>query len=262
MEPSEIEAMFKHLGLTRYESKAMITLLSFGSCSADKVTSLSGIPLPRVYDTMNNLAKKGFISVSKTRPEVFKAVNPERLFEILQEEEEKKMKLRVKELKEIMPQLLKQMKKLDQGDREDPEEVLAVVKKRVNMKKDRELFHSMAKNNILVFAGDMSWVTSVKDQIRSLIRKKVRYNVIFSKRTPDALKNAKIFKKIGAKVKHSPEGGELRCLIIDNKIISVVTKQYRSDNEAEYGIININNPLIAEVFSKYFSCLWNEAEKI
>jgi len=262
MEPTEIEAMFKHLGLTRYESKAMITLLSFGSCTADKVTSISGIPLPRVYDTMNNLAKKGFISVSKTRPEIFRAVDPERLFEILEEEEEKKMNERVKELKNVMPQLLKHMKKLDQGNKEDPEEVLAVVKKRVNMRKDREQFHSMAKDEILVFAGDMSWVKTAEDLIRDIIKKKVKYSVIFSKKTKIAMENAKRFKKLGAKVRYNPNSNELRCLIIDKKIVSVVTKQYGTVSEAEYGMINISNPLIAEVFSKYFSCLWEEAEKI
>ncbi len=86
MELTEIEAMFKHLGLTRYESKALLTLIGNGKCTADRVTSLAGIPLPRVYDTMNSLARRGFVSVSKTRPEVFRAIDPKRLFEILEEE--------------------------------------------------------------------------------------------------------------------------------------------------------------------------------
>lgn len=262
MQPTEIEAMFKHIGLTRYESKALITLLSFGKCTAERITSLSGIPLPRVYDTMNTLAKRGFISVSKTRPEEFRCIDPQRLFEILEEEERKKMQSRVKELREVMPQLLKQMKKLDQGSKEDPEEVLAVVKKRVNMRRDREQFHEMAKKEILVFAGDMSWVKSVEDLLKSLIKKKVKYQVIFSKKGKVATTNAKRFKKIGAKVRHNPDSGDLRCIIIDRRIVSVVTKQYRTGNEAEYGIINISNPLIAEVFAKYFNCMWNNAIKV
>ena len=262
MEPTEIEAMFKHLGLTRYESKAMITLLSFGKCTADKVTSLSGIPLPRVYDTMNSLAKRGFISVSKTRPEAFKAIDPNRLFEILEEEEKKKMHTRVRELRDIMPQLLKHMKKLDQGSADDPEEVLAVVKKRVNMRRDREQFHSMAKKEILVFAGDMSWVRQVEDIVRDKVKKKLKYQLLFSKKGKTASDNAKRFRKIGAKVRHNPDFGELRCIIVDKKVVSIVTKKFKTGNEAEYGIINISNPLIADVFARYFSCLWEIAEKI
>ncbi len=260
MEPTEIEAMFKHLGLTRYEAKAMITLLNYGKCTADRVTSLSAIPLPRVYDTMNSLAKRGFISVSRTRPETFKAIDPKRLFDILIEEEKKKMQKRVTELKDVMPQIMKHIKKLEQTPEEETEEILALVKKRVNMRKDRDYFHSIAKKEMLVFAGDISWIRHAEDAIRSTIRRKVKYNVIYCKKNKASMANARKLKKLGAKVKHYADTGDLRCIVVDKKWISIVLKKFKTAGEPEYSIININNSLIAEVFAKYFYSLWEKAK--
>ncbi len=262
MELTEIEAMFKHLGLTQYESKALIALISSGRCTADRVSSLAGIPLPRVYDTMNSLAKRGFISVSKTRPEVFSAIDPKRLFEILEDEERKSMEERVGQLKDLMPQILKQVKKMEMNSPEETGEILAVVKKRVNLRKDREDFHNAAKKEIIVFAGDMSWVRNVEDLVRSAIKRKVRYQVIFSKKGKSIMSNANRFKRLGAKVRYSPDIGELRCIIFDRRLVSIVLKKYRTTGESEYSVVNIDHPLIADVFAKYFYILWDRAGKV
>jgi len=259
MEITEVEAMFKHLGLKRYESKALITLLSYGKCTADRVTSISGIPLPRVYDTMNTLVKRGFVSVSKTRPEIFRAIDPNRLFMILEEEEQKKMQKRVKEMKTVMPQLMKQIKKMNNDKPEEKEEVLAVMKKRVNLHKDREEFHNIAKKEILVFAGDMSWVKNVEDLVKQATKRKVKYNIIYSKKGKNVTANANKFKKLGAKVKYYHDTGGNRCIIFDNKVVSLITKKYKTSGDSEYAVITINNPKIADVFTRYFYAIWDKA---
>ncbi len=68
------KAMLKNLGLTEYEAKAYVTLVKFGTLTAEKISEMGKIPLPRVYDTIAELHKKGFVLVGNTRPKKFKAV--------------------------------------------------------------------------------------------------------------------------------------------------------------------------------------------
>ncbi|MDD5417099.1 MAG: helix-turn-helix domain-containing protein [Candidatus Aenigmarchaeota archaeon] len=259
MDASEVEAMFKHLGLTQYEAKALITLFGYGKCTAEKITTIAGVPLPRVYDTMDSLAKRGFISVSKTRPEVFKAVDPKRLYEILAEEERKKTEDRMNDFKSIIPQILKHVSKTSSVSEEE-EEVFALLKKRVNLRKDREYFHAIAKKEILCFAGDMSWIKNSEDLIRNTTRIKIKYNVLYCKNGSISETNARKFRRLGAKVKYYADTGEIRCIIIDRKWISLVIKKFKTAVESEYSIININNAMIANVFARYFYALWEKAK--
>lgn len=257
---TEIEAMFKHLGLKHYESKAMITLFSYGKNTAEQITSLSGIPLPRVYDTMNGLAKRGFVSVSKTRPEMFKAIDPKRLLSLLEEEETKKTNKKLKEMSSIMPQLLKHIKLVDNGHTDIEDDIIAVIKRRVNIRKDREEFHMLAKKEILVFSGDMSWVRHVEDLVKDAIKRNVDYKIIYCKNNKDSITNANKFKKLGAKAKYFKDTAELRCLVFDRKAVSVIIKKYKVSGDFEYSIVNIHNSIIADVFARHFDSVWKQAK--
>ena len=86
----QAESLLRELGMSEYETKACMVLVKFGNSDANKIASIGSIPLPRVYDTMDNLAKRGLISVSRTRPQTFSIINLKRFFDILKLDEKKK----------------------------------------------------------------------------------------------------------------------------------------------------------------------------
>lgn len=70
-----IESLQK-LGLTRYEAKAYIGITNLIEGQANEIAEVSEIPRSKIYNTLKELNKKGFVTITKTRPIEYKAVSP------------------------------------------------------------------------------------------------------------------------------------------------------------------------------------------
>lgn len=70
----------KGLGLSRYEAKAYIGLTKLVCGTADEIAEISDLPRSRVYDILNGLEKKGFVSIQRNRPLKYEAVEPKVIF--------------------------------------------------------------------------------------------------------------------------------------------------------------------------------------
>ncbi len=64
------------LGIKGYEGKAYLTLLRMGEATAPRIATKSGIPLPRIYDVLENLCRKGLVEVKAGRPRKYQALPP------------------------------------------------------------------------------------------------------------------------------------------------------------------------------------------
>ncbi len=267
-------ALLKHLGLTEYESKAYLTLVRRGALSAEKVSSYAGIPLPRVYDTMVALSKRGLAIVSKTRPQIFRVTDPKQIFNIMREDEKRKMEEKLKEIESVVPQFLTSIKGYKKDNQNAiSEEILAYVNRRANTGKIWEDMQSEAKEEFLIFAGDLSWGEQRLRDIKKLTKSGVAYKIIWSKSSIPVLKTAKKIKAIGAELRFSESINSLRGIIVDGKKVLVIQKIPKSAEDAvqikegepwsekvaDYTSIIITNKLIAEVFRKYFYSVWEHS---
>ena len=68
--------LLKVLGMSTYEARAYLSLLSMGIADAGVVSSKAEIPTGRIYDVLNSLAERNLIEVQNSRPKQFKAVEP------------------------------------------------------------------------------------------------------------------------------------------------------------------------------------------
>ncbi len=66
--------VLKNFGLSDYEAKALLALLSKGTLTAKEVSEISGIPRTSVYDVMDSLLSKGLVE-SFGKPKRFKALS-------------------------------------------------------------------------------------------------------------------------------------------------------------------------------------------
>ena len=64
------------LGLTGYEIKGYLALVEFGPLVAADVSSQSGVPYSKIYDTLSNLEKKGWVEAEHSRPSKFYPRSP------------------------------------------------------------------------------------------------------------------------------------------------------------------------------------------
>ncbi|MDO8481159.1 MAG: helix-turn-helix domain-containing protein [Nanoarchaeota archaeon] len=83
-------AALRELGLTANESEVYLTLLGLGSVSVNVIAEKSGLHRQAVYDALDRLLEKGFVSfVLSSNRKHFQAIRPERILDYLREKEER-----------------------------------------------------------------------------------------------------------------------------------------------------------------------------
>ena len=78
---SRFKESLTRLGLTEYEASSLAYLMVSGETKAVTIADASGIPTARIYETMNQLAKRGLIRMKPGRPTLYSAVQPAQVLE-------------------------------------------------------------------------------------------------------------------------------------------------------------------------------------
>jgi len=100
-----IESILEEIGLTKNEIKIYLALLELGSTSTGAIIKKTGIHTSKVYDGLERLAEKGLVShIIKANTKYFKAVNPDRFIDFLNEKKNK-INEQEMEIESILPQL-------------------------------------------------------------------------------------------------------------------------------------------------------------
>lgn len=68
--------VFDRLGLTEYETDALIKLFDLGRTTAPSLSEATGIPKARIYDVLDSLADEGYVDVIPGRPKEYIAKSP------------------------------------------------------------------------------------------------------------------------------------------------------------------------------------------
>jgi sugar-specific transcriptional regulator TrmB len=266
------ETLLKELGLTEYESKAYLVLAARGELTAERVSVMAKIPLPRVYDTMSSLSHRGLVIVTKTRPQKFSSISPEEILKLVKDDEQKKLNEKFRQMEEIMPQILETIEKTDENKYNDDPDTLSYVKRRVSVETMWNEIHRRARKSVIMFAGDLYWLYETRPLLKRIIGKGVSYKILTSKKTDDMVKRAKTITSLGAKIKYNKEISQnknipIRGAVIDNKWTVLFQHQEpdyskkgtnRTDSleQGDFTTLIISNKLISNVFASYFDLLW------
>jgi sugar-specific transcriptional regulator TrmB len=73
----ELEKLLKFTGLAKYESSALKALFDLRESTVENLAKKSAVPLPKLYETLKILERKGFVSSSLDRPVRYRLVSPE-----------------------------------------------------------------------------------------------------------------------------------------------------------------------------------------
>lgn len=65
---SRVFSALRELGLSEYESKVYISLVSRGIATAMELSELADVPYSRIYDVLGRLERKGWIGSEKSKP--------------------------------------------------------------------------------------------------------------------------------------------------------------------------------------------------
>jgi len=88
MEKSVVEKL-KRVGLTEYEARVYLCLLKNHLNSGTKLSKKSGVPRTKIYAVLRSLQQKGWVKIYSGAPLLFRAVDPNEVFERIKKEYEK-----------------------------------------------------------------------------------------------------------------------------------------------------------------------------
>ncbi len=266
------EAVLKSFGLTDYETRAYLTLLKLGLATAENISEVGNIPLPRVYDTVTELQRKGFVLISKTRPKKFKPLPVDKALKNFIDIQKNDMQYELKKLEDGVKAAVDSLNS-DVEKIEVPEGKWDIwaMEKRSNITKILDDQKKIAKKEILVFSGDMSWVRepTFNSIVKDLIKKGVKIRTVVSdpKGKIEVLKNIQRAKQLGIKIKIGYLG-LVRGHVIDDKVAAVnieISKEGLnvpmyglpgSDYERKYEMVIFNNPVLISAFKENFEFWW------
>jgi sugar-specific transcriptional regulator TrmB len=139
----ELLELLLEIGLSKYESKVYISLVSEGITAAKNISDITGIPYGKIYEIINSLSYKGLVMMLPSKPMKYKAVSPEKVIAAIKDETQKRMgRIETSLLKDIGP-LFEENKNFS-GERRD----FLVINGRSNVVKRTEDLIRKAENNI------------------------------------------------------------------------------------------------------------------
>lgn len=262
-----VESILRNLGLTEYEIKAWLTLIRNGNLTAERISELGSIPLPRVYDTITELQKKGFVLVTKTRPKVFKSLTPEISLKHFLEFKENEFKKKMDEMKKDADSISKHVSKIQPKTPEVSHATnMWFIEKKENITRFIEDQEKMAKKTMLSFSGDLSWVDGAEGVLKKAIKRGVVIKILMHKPQSQIIeKRIEKARKIGIHVKIGYDG-LLRGQLVDDKTAYLETRYTKKginvpeDNPegAKYEVIILDNPCLIDAIRQYFEFWWKK----
>ncbi|MBN2203231.1 MAG: TrmB family transcriptional regulator [Candidatus Aenigmarchaeota archaeon] len=253
------ETNLRNFGLTEYEVKAYISLLKLGIATAEQISSIGKIPLPRVYDTLSELQKKGFVLISKGRPKKFRAQQPKKALENLIDLKKITFDKNLKIMKKDSKVLVSSLSKMPTEKMEKNTSDIWFTEKRNNISNILDEQKEVAKDEVKIFAGDLSWISENAKLIENILKKGIKIKaLVHEPESEDWKNNIKLAKKVGIMLKVGYIG-TIRGHIIDGKTISIATKSKNQLNgtQEEYELVTSNNPALVEALKENFEFWWN-----
>jgi len=241
--------MLLDIGLTEGEAKVYMALLEAGTTTTGSIIKKSGISASKVYDILNRLAEKGLVShIMKAKTKYFRAADPDRIIDYL-DEKEKEISAKKEEMKKLIPQL---KAKLDTGGKREVE--VFEGKKGIEnifwsiiseLKRGEEYYVMGASYSF----GDQYIVEFFKKYHAERARRGIKVKIMFNYDTNfiiDEIKKISEIKLMPQEIK-TP----VQIVVWKNKI-SIILWQKKPI------AFTIDNKEVANSFKIYFDSLWGQ----
>ncbi len=249
----ELVNILKEIGLTEGEAKVYIALLELGSTTTGPIVDKSGISASKVYNILDKLAKKGFVSyILKAKTKYFHAADPHRIIDYLEEREENLLKQK-EEIKQVLPQL--ELKQKEAGKEQIAElfegaKGIITARERVfNVLKKGETLYEFGTNKKAHQTMAAYWNDFHGRRTQAGI--KAKYIV-----QDDLKENIEIGEKGGLiEAKYQPLMGPI-CIDMygDYTVINLLQDTYLA--------LSIKNKQVTESFKNYFDLIWQQEVQV
>ncbi|MBI4152729.1 hypothetical protein HY495_03395 [Candidatus Woesearchaeota archaeon] len=248
-----VERTLEEIGLTKNETKIYLALLELGLTTTGAIIKKTKTHTSKVYDGLERLSEKGLVThIVKANTKHFKAVNPDRLLDFL-EDKKKNLNEQEKEIKEILPEL--KLKQQLVGEETEAEifkgwRGLDTVYRmlRDTMKKEEV--------NLVLGAGKGENGEQVKrffnKHLKLLAEKGIKQKIIYNEEArgniEEQTKHPRLFK-----IKYLENTTPAEINIWADKTMIVILRKNPT-------VILVSDQKVADSFRQYFEVMWNLAK--
>ena len=247
----EIKVVLKEFGLTDNEIKLYLKLLELGSATSGQLMKETGFYSKTIYELLDKLTEKGIVSfVIKANTKHFEAENPEKFLDILSEEE-KELKTREEQIKQILPELMAK-RKLSK----EPQEA-TIYKGNKGMK---SVFEDMLKQkgDILVFGGGGKFKDTLGPYSELWHKKRakagIKLRLLWNEKLRNKKKDLKEFELLQVKFLPKEFDNPAPAVIYGDKVAITVW------SETPIATL-IRSKDVARSYRSYFDMLWRTAKE-
>ncbi|MFA5986345.1 MAG: helix-turn-helix domain-containing protein [Parcubacteria group bacterium] len=242
------ENSLEKIGLSPNEAKIYEALIHLGKSSVSHIAKKSNVHRRNIYDSLNRLLEKGLVfQIFQAGENIYSAVNPDKLLEIVHEKET--------EIEKILPQLREAYGK-------KPTEEIAFIYKGVEGYKNymRDLVRVGEPVDFL--GAKALWFTPnipsyfLDNFKKEMKKKKVKYRTIFDHRVKEQMPEA--IRKVGGAYKILPKKYSTPgvCDIFGDYVVTF--NSVGVGNFGEGGTIFVmKNKELAENYRIWFQFIWD-----
>ena len=244
---SGLTVSLEEFGLSKYEAKAYVTLVSHGTISASEVAYYSNLPRTKIYPTLLKLEKKRLAIISKSKPIMCTAIAPEDAFDDIIQEHISKV--------DEMNTLVTKLKRVSEES------------KKTRGAEEKRYFH-LSSNNVLnqlkiMINGTKSSIHAIvdpwglnllaecKEQILSVLRRNLDVKIIVS---PTQI-GSESFYAIPDSAKIKVADTTQNCFIFDKTEVLLI------DTDNGKGAVFSSTDVLGISQTNVFSHMWDNALK-
>ncbi len=244
----ELTVSLEEFGLSKYEARAYVTLITKGTISASEVAYYSELPRTKVYPVLLKLQQKKLAILSKSKPVMCTGIAPEDAFDEIVHEQINKVN--------AMNTLVTKLKKISENG------------KKTRGAEEKRYFHlhpnyvvsqmrvmiTGAKTSVYIMAD--SWGLSIlaecKEEVLSVLRRNIDVKLII----PSQAIGGESFRTIPDGIKIRTSEISQNCFIFDD------TELFLIDNTSGKGAIFAATDILGGNQTKLFSQIWKIGLKI
>lgn len=249
----EILSRLQDLGLTEYESKVYLALVQHGKLNAKDISTYSGVPQNRVYETVETLKSKGLCDIIPGSPKGFEAFEPEIAINNLINNKEDGLK----KLKRNVNKIINNLNKTKYQEIEPKTKFWVVSGSRHEIEEKRLSLILLAKKeikNIISVTRPPKYEAKYRRQFKKMADNGVSLKTIYSSKK-GIEKWLKFFESINGKVKIHNFPLHAKIGIIDKKLAYLESTQ---GPETEWFLIWTNSKPLVKILEYYFDLLWQK----
>jgi HTH-type transcriptional regulator, sugar sensing transcriptional regulator len=253
--PQEVYAALKEFGLTDYETRAFIALITNGVSSAKELSDRTKIPYSRIYDVLVNLENIGWVKVISGRPMKYRAERPVFVAKLAKKQIEEKYK-------RIELALIEKLEPLF-GHEEQVESTPIWILNGNVQQKVIDMIRATSKTLTVFLRNPKEEILSeFFEHFLFLTGKKVDINILVNEHNL-TIKNKNIWRKIASIAKIQTVKNVLfdSFLFDNNEMVIFLTTFFKISIRDENMVFLITESRLINYTKTYFKMLWSIGEK-